>query len=51
VHDPTQSGPPRTALPLQQRDVRNAPLFYGLICVFMAMLLGWISSVLFPGPA
>jgi uncharacterized protein (TIGR02186 family) len=29
----------------------NAPLAYGLICVFMAMLLGWISSVLFRRPA
>ena len=29
----------------------NAPLVYGLICVFMAMLLGWISSVLFRRPA
>ncbi|MDB5733677.1 MAG: hypothetical protein JWN16_314 [Alphaproteobacteria bacterium] len=29
----------------------NAPLFYGLACVFMAMLLGWISSVLFRRPA
>ncbi|MEY4966491.1 MAG: hypothetical protein RL274_2074 [Pseudomonadota bacterium] len=29
----------------------NAPLFYGLICVFMAMLLGWISSGLFRRPA
>ncbi|HKQ44891.1 MAG TPA: TIGR02186 family protein [Rhizomicrobium sp.] len=26
---------------------QNAPLTYGLTCVFMAMLLGWISSVLF----
>ena len=25
----------------------NAPLTYGLACVMMAMLLGWISSVLF----
>jgi uncharacterized protein (TIGR02186 family) len=25
----------------------NAPVTYGLACVFMAMLLGWISSVLF----
>jgi uncharacterized protein (TIGR02186 family) len=25
----------------------NAPLSYGLACVFMAMLLGWVSSVLF----
>ena len=25
----------------------DAPLTYGLACVFMAMLLGWISSVLF----
>jgi uncharacterized protein (TIGR02186 family) len=25
----------------------NAPFSYGLACVFMAMLLGWISSVLF----
>ena len=29
----------------------HAPLFYGLLCVFMAMLLGWISSVLFRRPA
>jgi uncharacterized protein (TIGR02186 family) len=29
----------------------NAPFFYGLACVFMAMLLGWISSVLFRRPA
>ena len=29
----------------------NAPLAYGLICVFMAILLGWISSVLFRRPA
>jgi uncharacterized protein (TIGR02186 family) len=29
----------------------NAPLFYGLACVFMAILLGWISSVLFRRPA
>jgi uncharacterized protein (TIGR02186 family) len=29
----------------------NAPLIYGLACVFMAMLLGWISSVLFRRPA
>ena len=29
----------------------NAPLFYGLACVFMAMLLGWITSVLFRRPA
>ena len=28
----------------------NAPLGYGLACVFMAMLLGWISSVLFRRP-
>jgi uncharacterized protein (TIGR02186 family) len=28
----------------------NAPFFYGLACVFMAMLLGWISSVLFRRP-
>lgn len=28
----------------------NAPLIYGLACVFMAMLLGWISSVLFRQP-
>ncbi len=28
----------------------NAPLRYGLACVFMAMLLGWISSVLFRRP-
>ena len=27
-----------------------APLTYGLACVFMAMLLGWISSVLFRRP-
>jgi uncharacterized protein (TIGR02186 family) len=25
----------------------NAPLSYGFACVFMAMLLGWVSSVLF----
>jgi uncharacterized protein (TIGR02186 family) len=25
----------------------DAPLSYGLACVFMAMLLGWVSSVLF----
>jgi uncharacterized protein (TIGR02186 family) len=25
----------------------NAPLSYGILCVLMAMLLGWISSVLF----
>jgi uncharacterized protein (TIGR02186 family) len=29
----------------------DAPLSYGLACVFMAMLLGWISSVLFRRPA
>jgi uncharacterized protein (TIGR02186 family) len=29
----------------------NAPLSYGLICVLMAMLLGWITSVLFRRPA
>ena len=29
----------------------NASLLYGLACVFMAMLLGWISSVLFKRPA
>jgi len=29
----------------------NAPFFYGLACVLMAMLLGWISSVLFRRPA
>jgi uncharacterized protein (TIGR02186 family) len=29
----------------------NAALLYGLTCVFMAMLLGWISSVLFRRPA
>jgi len=29
----------------------NAPFFYGPACVFMAMLLGWISSVLFRRPA
>ena len=29
----------------------DAPLLYGLACVFMAMLLGWISSVLFRRPA
>jgi len=28
----------------------NAPLTYGLTCVLMAMLLGWISSVLFRRP-
>ena len=28
----------------------DAPLSYGLACVLMAMLLGWLSSVLF-GPA
>lgn len=28
----------------------NASLTYGLACVFMAMLLGWISSVLFRRP-
>ena len=28
----------------------DAPLSYGLACVFMAMLLGWISSVLFRRP-
>jgi uncharacterized protein (TIGR02186 family) len=28
----------------------NAPWFYGLACVFMAMLLGWISSVLLRRP-
>jgi uncharacterized protein (TIGR02186 family) len=29
----------------------HAPLFSGLLCVFMSMLLGWISSVLFRRPA
>jgi uncharacterized protein (TIGR02186 family) len=29
----------------------NAPLSYGLLAVFMAILLGWISSVLFRRPA
>jgi uncharacterized protein (TIGR02186 family) len=29
----------------------DAPLAYGLACVFMAMLLGWISSVLFQRPS
>jgi uncharacterized protein (TIGR02186 family) len=29
----------------------DAPLFYGLACVVMAMLLGWITSVLFRRPA
>ena len=29
----------------------NAPLIYGLACVLMAVLLGWISSVLFRRPA
>jgi len=29
----------------------DAPLSYGLSCVLMAMLLGWISSVLFRRPA
>jgi uncharacterized protein (TIGR02186 family) len=29
----------------------NAPLSYGVACVLMAMLLGWISSVLFRRPA
>ncbi len=29
----------------------NAPLFYGVLCVAMAMLLGWITSVLFRRPA
>ena len=28
----------------------NAPFAYGLACIFMAMLLGWISSVLFRRP-
>jgi uncharacterized protein (TIGR02186 family) len=28
----------------------DAPLSYGLTCVFMAILLGWISSVLFRRP-
>ncbi|HET7086273.1 MAG TPA: TIGR02186 family protein [Rhizomicrobium sp.] len=28
----------------------NAPLSYGVTCVLMAMLLGWISSVLFRRP-
>lgn len=28
----------------------NAPLSYGLACVFLSMLLGWISSVLFRRP-
>lgn len=30
---------------------RNAPLGYGLAAVFMAILLGWISAVLFRRPA
>ena len=29
----------------------DAPFTYGLACVFMAVLLGWISSVLFQRPA
>ena len=29
----------------------DAPFLYGLACVLMAMLLGWISSVLFRRPA
>ena len=29
----------------------DAPFIYGLACVLMAMLLGWISSVLFQRPA
>ncbi len=29
----------------------NAPFSYGMACVLMAMLLGWISSVLFRRPA
>ena len=28
----------------------NAPLFYGLACVAMAVMLGWISAVLFRRP-
>jgi uncharacterized protein (TIGR02186 family) len=28
----------------------NAPLYYGLACVAMAMMLGWISAVLFRRP-
>jgi uncharacterized protein (TIGR02186 family) len=28
----------------------EAPLFYGLACVFLSMLLGWISAVLFRRP-
>lgn len=28
----------------------NAPLSYGLVCVAMAMMLGWISAVLFRRP-
>ena len=28
----------------------DAPFFYGLACVFMSVLLGWISSVLFQRP-
>ena len=28
----------------------NAPFTYGMACVLMAMLLGWISSVLFQRP-
>jgi uncharacterized protein (TIGR02186 family) len=30
---------------------QNAPFTYGLACVLMAILLGWISSVLFQRPA
>jgi uncharacterized protein (TIGR02186 family) len=30
---------------------QNAPFTYGLACVLMAVLLGWISSVLFQRPA
>jgi hypothetical protein len=29
----------------------DAPFIYGLACVLMAMLLGWISSVLLQRPA
>ncbi|HEY1877644.1 MAG TPA: TIGR02186 family protein, partial [Rhizomicrobium sp.] len=29
---------------------QNAPFTYGVACVLMAMLLGWISSVLFQRP-
>ena len=28
----------------------DAPFTYGMACVLMAMLLGWISSVLFQRP-